>query len=105
MYKNKDKERDNRRDNMRSYRKRKAITPTEEITKGVTPSLAGVCMAKLGEEITPDIILKLTDPVWRGKLEKICDSFDRSHHPEYKEDCWLGVTNLSLACGYLSCLE
>ena len=52
---------------------------------------------------TPDIILKLIDPFWRGRLAKICDAFEHSHNPRYKEEVWLGETNLSTACDYLEC--
>lgn len=49
----------------------------------------------------PDIMDKLTDPFWRGRLEKICHAFKVSHQPSYSEMCWLGDTNLSTACDYL----
>jgi len=52
---------------------------------------------------TPDIIDKLTNPFWRGRLEKICLSFQNSHHPSYMKDVWLGDTNLSTACDWLEC--
>ncbi len=51
----------------------------------------------------PDIIDKLTDPIWRGKLEKICNAFNASSNPSYSKDVWLGDTNLSVACDWLEC--
>ena len=48
----------------------------------------------------PDILDKLTDPFWRGRLEKICLSFKGSH---YAKDVWLGDTNMSTVCDWLEC--
>lgn len=86
MYKSKSKQGEANRASMKRLR-------AKGITEGITSR----------EGITPDILLKLTDPFWRDRLAKLCDAFENSHHPEYKEDCWLGETNLSTACDYLEC--
>ena len=89
MYKDKEKERNKAKERMRRYRQ-----------KGVTDIGEGVTI----EGITyPDIIDKLTDPFWRTRLEKICNAFQSSHHSSFAEMCWLGDTNLSLACDWLEC--
>ena len=55
-----------------------------------------------GETVSrPDILDKLTNPIWRKRLEKICYSFENSHNPKYKEMVWLGDCNLSTACDWL----
>ena len=88
MYKDKAKQREAGKERVRRYRdKQKGVTNEDTMALGVTP----------------DIILKLTDPFWRGRLAKICDAFEHSHHPRYKEEVWLGETNLSTACDYLEC--
>ena len=51
----------------------------------------------------PDILDKLTDKVWRAKMEKICLSFRTSHHPDYINDVWLGDFNMSQVCELLEC--
>ena len=58
-----------------------------------------------GEGLTsyPDILDKLTDPVWRLKLEKICHAFQSSHRPSYTDMCWLGDNNLTTVCDWLEC--
>jgi len=91
MYKDKEKQQAATREAVRRHRE-KGIT--EGITKqGIT-----------SEGITcPDIIDKLTDPFWRGRLEKVCLAFKSSHHPSYSQDVWLGDTNLSTVCDYLEC--
>ena len=48
-----------------------------------------------------NVLDKLTDPIWRRRLEKICYSFENSHNPKYKERVWLGDCNLSTACDWL----
>ena len=86
MYKDKEKEREATRERMKRYRQK-------GVTKGVTP-----------EGVTyPDILDKLTDPVWRGRLERICNAFGSSHHPSYMKDVWLGGTNLSTVCDWREC--
>ena len=94
MYKDKGKDREASKERMRRYRQ-KGVTEGVTNTKGVT--------ASEGEGVTPDIIDKLTNPFWRGRLEKICSSFQNSHHPSYMKDVWLGDTNLSTACDWLEC--
>ena len=76
----------------REYMKRKRSNKTEGIT---------------GQGLTsyPDIVDKLTDPVWRGRLEKICHAFKGSHHPSYVQDVWLGDYNLSKVCELLEVTE
>ena len=64
----------------------------------------------------PNIIDKLTDPVWRPRLEKICSAFKNSHADSV--DVWLGVPEgmftlpveldympipLNVACDWLEC--
>ena len=95
-YKDKAKQKATERDRQRRYRKTAGHPADGE---GVTPRTKGVTFL-LG---TPDILLKLTDPFWRGRLAKICDAFEHSHNPRYKEEVWLGDTNVSLACDYLEC--
>lgn len=85
MYKDKAKQRAANKESAKRYRK--------GMTQGMT----------VEKGMTPDILLKLTDSFWRDRLTKLCSAFENSHHPEYKEDCWLGVTNLSTACDYLEC--
>lgn len=107
MYKDKTKQRAVERDRQRRYRK--GVTSSKGVTgaeaKSVTLAEGVTSVSKLEgmEGVTPDIILKLTDPWWRDRIQKICSAFDHSHHSEYKEDCWLGDTNLSLACDWLEC--
>ena len=97
MYKNKEKERATSRERMRRNReKRIGVT---KASKDVTFEEQGVTNM---EGVTySDILDKLTDPFWRGRLEKICHAFKVSHQPAYSEMCWLGDTNLSVACDYL----
>ena len=92
MYKNKGQEREASKARMRRYRA-KGVTGSEGqgVTKGVT----------LG--VTPDIIDKLTDKFWRGRLEKICSSFQNSHHPDYINDVLLGDYNMSQVCELMEC--
>ena len=54
-----------------------------------------------GLTVSQDMLDKLTDPVWRGKSEKICHAFQASHHPSYMQDVWLGDYNLSQVCELL----
>ena len=103
MYKDKDKQREATREAVRRLREAK-----KGITEGITPE-QGITSTVTSEGITseegityPDIIDKLTDPVWRGKLEKICQSF-KTRNPQDMEACWLGDMNLSTVCGWLEC--
>jgi len=89
MYKDKEKQREATKERVRRYRK--GVTKTEGVT------------ASKEQGVTPDIIDKLTNPFWRGRLEKICSAFQNSHHPSYMKDVWLGDTNLSTACDWLEC--
>jgi len=88
MYK--DKERQREADKERQRRYRKGVTKT----KGVTALEVGLTY--------PDIIDKLTDKIWRPRLEKICQSF-KSRNPHDMQVCWLGDTNLSTVCDWLEC--
>lgn len=89
MYKNKDKQREANRASAKRYRK--------GMTQGMTVEHDN------GQGMTPGILLKLTDPWWRGRMAGICDAFEHSHNPRYEEDVWLGNTNLSVACDFLEC--
>ena len=91
MYKDKEKQKTTERERQRRYRKGVTNFPGL-IPKGVTEDL--------GVTDYPDIIDKLTDPVWRSKLEKICHSF---HRRSDMEVCWLGDTNLTTVCDWLEC--
>jgi len=84
MYKDKEKQREANKESARRYRK--------GMTEGMTESQ--------GMTQYPDIIDKLTDPVWRSKLEKICHAFKVSHQ-SYSE--MLGDTNLSVVCDLVEC--
>lgn len=110
MYKNKDKQREVNRASAKRYRK--GMTEKEAIAgaryvESRYPGLLAEFKGRVGmmteKGMIPDILDKLTDPVWRDRLTKICDSFENSHNPRYKEMCWLGDTNLSMACDYLEC--
>lgn len=79
----------------REYMKKQRSNSEPKITDGSNIKTEGLTH--------PDIMDKLTDLVWRDKLEKICHAFKVSHHPSYNEDVWLGDTNLSIACDYLEC--
>ena len=51
----------------------------------------------------PHILDKLTDPVWRKRLEKLCLAFKESHHPKYNEDVFFCEDGfpLNVACDWL----
>ncbi len=89
MYKNKTKQRESVK---KAVQKHRNETRSEQgITKGIT----------LGGR---DIVNKLTDPIWRTRLTKLCCAFENSHHPEYKEEVNFlddNYTNLSTACDWL----
>lgn len=101
MYKDKDKQREATKDRVRRYRdKQKGVTMPEGVTSWKERE------DRVGEDgwggvTCPDIIDKLTDPIWRGKLEKICSAF--AHRPHDMEACWLGDNNLSVVCDWLEC--
>ena len=90
MYKDKEKQREAVKKAVKKHR--------QGITEGITVKVAHTD----GKTARPimDIIDKLTDPFWRGRLEKICLSFK---HSQYSKDVWLGDTNLSTACDWLEC--
>ena len=99
MYKDKMKQRANTRDRVRRYRdKAKGVTEGVTLPKGVT------AMQEPQGVTYPDILDKLTDPVWRDRLAKICAAFKSSHYPGYVSDVWIGETNLAVACDWLACL-
>ena len=75
MYKDKEKQKEANRERKRRQR-----------DKGVTLATKGVTKEESIIPVTPDMLDKLTDPVWRGKLEKIDQSFEASHYPSYKKD-------------------
>lgn len=71
MYKDKEKAKEAGKERIRRYR---------EKLKGVTFQPKGVTsegVTTLGVTY-PDIIDKLTDPAWRGALERICNEFGAS---------------------------
>ena len=87
MYKDKTKQKEAARERKRRQR-----------DKGVTLATKGVTLG-----VTPDIIDKLTDKFWRSRLEKICSSFQNSHHPDYINDVLLGDYNMSQVCELMEC--
>ena len=91
MYKSKTKQRKANRDSMRKLRSKQGIT------KGITGQ------PKLDMSNYPHILDKLTEPIWRGRLEKICLSFRQSHHPKYNEDVYFCEDGfpLNIACDWL----
>ena len=91
MYKDKEKQREAVK---RAVQKHRGIT--EGITEGITPQ--GI--TDLSGD-TQDLLDKLTDPIWRGRLEKICRAFESSHHPSYSDTCFLGNYELPLVCELL----
>ena len=113
MYKNKSKQKQANKESAKRYRKGMtekgaAILATRQDGRirgiPIYPDDEGMTQGMTGEEGgRPDIILKLIDPWWRDRLTKLCHAFESSHHPEYKEDVWLGNTNLSTACDWLEC--
>ena len=81
MYKDKAKQRKKTAERVKRFRQ-----------KGVTSDEKGVTLATY-----PDIIDKLTDPVWRKRLEKICTSFNNSS--ANKADVYLGVPSEMFTIG------
>jgi len=116
MYKDKAKQREANKGYQR--RRRQGVTGCDTI-KGVTFSTGGTegvtgIIDKLlskpvqgvtleGMPIYPDILDKLTNPVWRDRLTKLQAAFENSHHPDYASACWLGDCNLSFAFDLLEC--
>ena len=96
MYKSKDKQREATRGRVRRYRNKGVTSSTGE---GVTEE--GVTLG--GFVAHPDILDKLTNPVWRDRLTKLQAAFNNSHHPDYSSDCWLGQCNLAFAFDLLDC--
>lgn len=95
----------------RNRKKRKGVTKTpkdvtfvgsetEDVTGGVTSIAATKDFLKAEGVTYPDIIDKLTDPIWRPRLEKICSAF-KARNPHDLQVCWLGNTNLSTVCELL----
>jgi len=101
MYKDRERQKEAARERKRRQRDKGVTSATKGVTLGVTKA-EGVTASK-EQGVTPDIIDKLTNPFWRGRLEKICSAFQNSHHPSYMKDVWLGDTNLSTACDWLEC--
>ena len=101
MYEDKEKERIAARERKQRQRA-KGVTLGVTKEEGVTPDIPWEVIDAEGVTI-PDILDKLTDPVWRPKLEKICNAFQSSHHPSYSKDVWLGDTNLSNVCDLVEC--
>ena len=91
----KQQKKDYQREYMRRRRSNKGLTERPGIPVGLTEE----------EHMTvyPDILDKLTNPVWRDRLSKLQVAFDASHHPDYASACWLGDCNLSLAFDLLEC--
>jgi len=103
MYKDKEKQKTADRERQRRYRK--GVTETPEFEVGVTMRPIEPTDLTRGMTQYPDIIDKLTDPVWRLKLEKICHAFKASSNPHYIHDVWLGDYNLSEVCGLVECTK
>lgn len=108
MYKDREKQKEAARERKRRQRDKGVTLATEGVTNfpGLIPRASkGVTKESvMPQGVTyPDIIDKLTDPVWRPKLEKICNAFQSSHHPSYSKDVRLGDTNLSTVCDWLEC--
>ena len=106
MYKDKSKQKEAGRERSRRYREaQKALQGvTEDIGKGVTPegvTAQGVTLEDITQEgVTEDVqdlLDKLTDPVWRDKLGRICDSLGRN-----RDAVWLGNFKLSLVSDLLT---
>ena len=88
------KNKEERKEYHREYMRKKRQGLTEGFNK--TPE------KEEGLTSYPDILYKLTDKVkWRPALEKICQSFKVSHHPDYIYDCTLGFNNLGKVCELL----
>ena len=92
MYRDKAKQREANRKASKKYR------------QGMTEGMTVVEIPELGVMPTsdetvgyPDIIDKLTDPVWRKRLEKICTSFNNSS--ANKADVYLGVPSEMFTIG------
>lgn len=81
------------RDYMKEYQKKKR---SKQTGLNIPDNVAG-------SKQYPDILDKLTDSAWRGRLEKICNAFQGSHHLSYAKDVWLGDTNLNVVCDLLEC--
>ena len=96
MYKDKSKQRLANKAAMQ--RKRQGIT--EGITKA-----QGITGTTRVQGITDDMMDKLTDPWWRGRLAKVCNSFQESSHPDYMMDVWLGDYNMAQVCELLAVTE
>ena len=105
MYKDKEKQKEANRKSAKRYRKGMTQPGGIEIDEGDTAKPEGMTQGMTVKGMTqyPDIIDKLTDPFWRGRLEKICHAFKASNNPSYSKDVWLGDTNLSVACDWLEC--
>jgi len=104
MYKDKTKQTEAARERKRRQRGKGVTLATEGVTLGglVIKPIEPTDLTR-GMMDCPDILNKLTNPFWRGRLEKICSSFQNSHHPDYKHDVWLGNYNLADVCGMLEC--
>ena len=87
MYKDKEKQKEANRKASKRYR------------QGMTQGMTG--QPKMSNY--PHILDKLTDPVWRKRLEKLCLAFKNSHHPKYNEDVFFCEDGfpLNVACDWL----
>ena len=94
MYKDENKRKKTTAERVRRYRDKQ---------KGVTFPEKALHQPKLDMSNYPHILDKLTNPVWRGRLEKICLSFKQSHHPKYNEDVYFCEDGfpLNIACDWL----
>jgi len=107
MYKDKSKEREAARERKRRQRDKGVTLATKGVTQLTSDTTSEVATKRFLESegvtqgVTPDMLHKLTDPVWRRKLEAICHAFRTSHHPDYVNDVWLGNYNLSTVCELL----
>ena len=92
-----------RKEYMRSYMKsRRSVNnvASEDVNNLPTPKLSVNNLTHDDVNISPDIhdlLDKLTDPVWRDRLGRICDSLGRN-----RDAVWLGNFKLSLVSDLLA---
>lgn len=84
-----DRKKQYQKDYMKEYqRKRRGLNKEEPGSKQIEGLVVG------SKQVTPDILDKLTDPVWRSRLERICLAFKGS---PYAQEVRVGVNGPDLA--------